>query len=273
MIGMASMLKKVSLVAIDLDDTLLDEKQILTRRTIDAIRRAVDAGVAVTIATGRMYCSTVPFARELGLKIPLITYNGALIKDHLSGEVLLHQPVPIDLAREVGQLFRERGWYLQKYVDDELIVEKMDENALYYSNYARVEAKAAGDDFFRMDKPSTKMLAMATPDTLELMQEALRERFGTQLYVARSKKTFLEIINPIANKGTALEFLANRLGIAHDEVMAIGDSMNDIDMISYAGCGIAMGNAHAAVKQAADAVTLSNADDGVATAIEKYVLT
>ena len=269
---MDAKLPPVSLVAIDLDDTLLDEKQMLTERTIDTIRRVIASGVAVTIATGRMYCSTLPFAQKLGLTLPLITYNGALIKDHLTGEVLLHQPVPMDLASEVALLFREHGWYLQKYVEDRLIVENMDENALFYSNYAKVQAIAVGEEFYRMNAPSTKMLAMADAGSLDIMQAVLRERFGEKLYVAPSKKTFLEIINPAANKGNALAYLADRLGIPGSSVMAIGDSMNDMDMIVYAGRGIAMGNAHAAVKNAADDITLGNADDGVAAALEKYVL-
>jgi Cof subfamily protein (haloacid dehalogenase superfamily) len=181
--------------------------------------------------------------------------------------------VPADLASEVAFLFRERGWYLQKYVDDRLIVENMDENALFYSNYAKVQAIAVGEEFYRMNAPSTKMLAMADSDSLDVMQAVLRERFGEKLYVAPSKKTFLEIVNPVANKGNALAYLADRLGISSSSVMAIGDSMNDIDMIVYAGRGIAMGNAHAAVKNAADAVTLGNADDGVAAALERFVLT
>lgn len=262
----------IRLVAVDLDDTLLDEKQLLTQRTIKVVRQAMARGITVTIATGRMYSSTLPFALQLGLTAPLITYNGALIRSHETDEVLLHQPVPVDLARNVAELFRERGWHLQKYVNDRLLVEKLEENSLFYANYAKVEAFPVGEAFYRMDEAPTKMLAMASPDKLVFMQAVLQERFGDRLYVAPSKATYLEIINPLANKGTALAFLSKRMGIEKEAVMAIGDSMNDIDMIAYAGCGIAMGNANAVVKQAADAVTFSNVDDGVAAALEKYVL-
>ena len=204
----------IKLIAIDLDDTLLDNRQQLSPRTLAVLQQAMRNGVAVTIATGRMFQSALPFATELGIKLPLITYNGALIRQGDNGETIFHRPIETELAQELADLFRRRNWYLQKYVDDRLYVAELDENARFYADYANVEV----------------------------------------------------------NKGQALDFLAGRLGILQHEVMAIGDSMNDLDMIQYAGIGVAMGNANPTVRAAADFVTLGNSEDGVAAAVEKFAL-
>lgn len=265
-------IKKIKLIAIDMDDTLLDPAQQVTERTKEAIRRAMEAGVAVTIATGRMFQSTLPFARELGIGLPLITYNGALIRHGISGATLFHRPIAAELAQGVAELFLQRGWYLQKYVDDRLYVSELDENARFYADYARVEAFALGNEFYRMTEAPTKLLSMGDPDELNEIRLAVSALYGDRLYLASSKKRYLEMVDARVNKGEALAFLAEMLGVVQDEVMAIGDSMNDVDMIEYAGCGVAMGNANAAVREAADHITATNAEDGVAAAIEKYVL-
>jgi len=255
-----------------MDDTLLDGTQQVSMRTRETIRRAMDAGVSVTIATGRMFRSALPFAQELGISLPLITYNGALIRQQASGETLFHRPIGTELAQGVADLFRQRGWYLQKYVDDRLYVAELDENALFYADYARVEAIPLGDAFFNMTEAPTKILSMGDPDELNAIRTEVTAFYGDRLYLASSKKRYLEMVDIRVNKGEALAFLAEMLGIVQGEVMAIGDSMNDVDMIEYAGCGVAMGNSNATVRAAADFITATNSEDGVAEAIEKFVL-
>lgn len=262
----------IKLIAMDLDDTLLDASQQLTVRTKQAVRKAMDAGVAVTIATGRMFQSALPFAEEMGITLPLITYNGALIRSTISGETLFHRPIEAALAQDVSELFRQKGWYLQKYVDDRLYVAELDSNALFYAGYARVEAIPLGAGFYQMKEAPTKMLSMGDKPVLDEIRAELLERYGGSLYMASSKQRYLELVDARVNKGQALEYLSGTLGIGRDEIMAIGDSMNDIDMIEYAGCGVAMGNANETVRAAAQYVTLPNSGDGVAAAIEKFVL-
>ena len=262
----------IRLIAIDMDDTLLNETQQVTERTREAIRRAIDAGVAVTIATGRMFRSALPFAQELGINLPLILYNGAMIREIHTGKTIFHRPIGTDLAQELADLFRQRDWYLQKYVDDRLYVPKLDANAKFYADYARVEAIPLGKKFFEMTEAPTKMLSMGDTAELNVIRTEVMARYGDRLYLASSKKRYLEMVDIRVNKGEAVAFLAESLGIAKTEVMAIGDSMNDVDMIEYAGCGVAMGNANATVRAAANFVTASNSEDGVAEAIEKFVL-
>ena len=262
----------IKLVALDLDDTLLDSKLAVSPRASVAIRQAVAQGVTVTIATGRMYRSALPYARQLKLDVPLITYNGALIKSSLSAETFLHQPVERDLAGQLLALCRQHGWYVQTYMHDELYVKEMDEYATYYSRFSGAPATAIGDRLYEAEESPTKILVMAAENEIPGIQGTLKSIFGNRLSIVVSKPTFIEITHPLANKGKALAFLADKLGIKQDETMAIGDSGNDVDMLNFAGWGVAMGNASQAVKAIARLETLSNEADGVAEAIEKYVL-
>lgn len=262
----------IKLVAVDLDDTLLDKSNNVSPRTREIIRQAVEQGVTVTVATGRMYQSAVKFARQLNLDVPIITYNGALIKACLSEDVLFEQPIELETARCVLQLFRDRGWYIQSYLDDILCVEQINDKARFYENASQVKAEAIGDKLYNPDKAPSKLLTIAEPAEIDVIWKAVEEQFGDKLYITKSKANYLEMANPNVNKGRALSFLAGKLNITREQVMAVGDSLNDLDMIEYAGWGVAMGNAVDRVKSAAQAVTLCNDDDGVAEAICKFVL-
>lgn len=262
----------IKLIAVDIDDTLLNPDNVISRRNAEVIRQAQEQGITVTIATGRMYCSARPFAQQLGIDVPLITYNGALIKNSLSGDVLHFQPIKPDIAAAVLELFQRQGWYIQTYIDDVLYVKEVSSKARQYEALAKVEAIALGDEVYARHKGLLKMLAIAEREQLAVIQEAVRQEIGNELNIANSKVNYIELTHPLANKGIALDFLAKKLGIRQEQVMAIGDSTNDLDMLRYAGCSVAMGNAQDKVKKAARYVTLSNREDGVASAIEKYAL-
>lgn len=255
-----------------MDDTLLTKSLIVSPRTREVIAQAVAKGVTVTVATGRMYSSALPYAQQLKLDVPLITYNGGLIRACQSGATIFHRPIEENVAQAVLTLFQQKGWYIQSYVDDVLYVAERNETARYYEQITGIQARAMGEGFYNMSGTPTKMLALAPENRMEEITQVMREIFGQQLTICRSKPTYLEITHPEVNKGQALSFLANRLGITHEQVMAVGDSQNDLDMICYAGWGVAMGNAADNVKAAAQVVTGHHDAEGVAEAIEKYVL-
>lgn len=262
----------IKLVALDLDDTLLDKSLAVSPRTREAIAQAIAKGVTVTVATGRMYSSALIYAKQLELDVPLITYNGGLIRRVQSGETLYHMPVDEQVARDVFSLFHENGWYIQSYVDDILYVAEHNETSRYYERMTGIKAVALGEAFYTMAGAPTKMLALTGEVQLGEIEKQVRSAFGDRLYIAKSKPTYLEMTHPQVNKGHALAFLAEKLGITRQQVMAVGDSQNDLDMIEYAGWGVAMGNAAANVKAAAQAVTGHHDAEGVAEAIEQYVL-
>ncbi|MCE5286120.1 MAG: Cof-type HAD-IIB family hydrolase [Pelosinus sp.] len=262
----------IKLVAVDMDDTLLDAKKAISPRTCAAIKQAVKQGVTVTIATGRMFASAMPYAKQLALDVPIITYNGALIRACLSGETFLHRPINNKVASGILALCREQNWYIQTYIDDVLYIKEHNDKSAYYEKAAGVKAVPVGDRFYAMTGQPLKMLIIEEPDKLQKIKNAIQSQFGDSISLTTSSPRYLEINQPGVNKGISLLYLAQKLQIERHEIMAIGDSQNDLDMIESAGFGVAMGNAAENIKKAAQAVTGGYDADGVAEAIEKYVL-
>jgi len=260
------------LVAVDMDGTLLNEKLEISARTKKAIVKAKEQQVQVTLATGRMYKSVLPFAQELELEIPLITYNGALVKDSATGEVYYHEPVPLPHAKEIIRLVKKKKVNLNLYVDDTLYVKELNEWTQAYMSIAKVEAIPVGDlEAFLEDDP-TKMLLIGEPEELARITREIRERLEDKVEITKSKPYFLEIISWQVTKGQALKALADKFRIKREEVVAFGDSYNDLSMLEYAGLGVAMGNAPQEIKEKADLLTLSNEEEGVADVLERIVL-
>lgn len=262
---------KIKLIAIDLDDTLLKNDLTISPRAKKAISRAAAAGTAVTLATGRMYASALPYACELGLNLPLITYQGALVK-YASGEVVYHQPLPLSLTRKLLKFILPYGYHLNVYIDDELYMEKDSPEGQRYLRVSKVPVHLVENLPQMIDRDPTKLLIIAEEPQLDALAADLRAAFGATVNITKSKPHFLEIGHRKATKGLALKRLASSMGLRSARVMAIGDSWNDIDMLKYAGIGVAMANAAPEVKEAADYITCNNDDDGVAEAIEKIVL-
>lgn len=265
----------IKLVAIDLDDTLLDPQLQISGHCLEIIRQVQKKGVLVTLATGRMYRSALPYARLLQVDVPLITYQGALVKNSLSQEVLYNKPVPFAEAVEVMDFFHQAGVHYHCYFDDQLCMERLTADGQDYSELAGVEPVLIKDlRSMAKNRETLKILSVVHDKKLVAkLQEQLRERYSKkQLNITRSKPYYLEVMHPEATKGDALQVVADHYGIERDQVMALGDSYNDLAMIEWAGLGVAMGNARDEVKQAAAYVTHSNEEDGVAEALYKFVL-
>lgn len=262
----------IKLMVFDLDDTLLNSNFLISPRTFRAIKQVVAKGIKVTLATGRMYSSALPLADIIGMDIPVISYNGALITSYPSGETLFHNPIKQEIAKQVMQVCCERQWYIQTYINDVLYVKELDERALSYGKNFGVTPIPVGDSLYSMPGSPTKMLAIAETGEIGLLKEGFQKQLGTRICIAESKPGFLEINDPAVNKGAALRFIASRLNIDPQEIMAFGNGINDFEMLRYSGWGVAVSNSHAAVKDIARLVTGSNDEDGVADVIEKYVL-
>ncbi|HHV62597.1 MAG TPA: HAD family phosphatase [Firmicutes bacterium] len=262
----------IRLVAIDLDYTLLNNKLEIPDAARDAIQAAVKRGTTITLASGRMYRSTVRFAEELGLDVPLITYNGAMTKSSRSRQLYHHLPVPFDLALDVIRYAKQEGIHINIYLDDNLYVEKLSPEAIGYATRSGVEATPVGDltEFLKADP--TKLLFVADEKVIDKHIPVVKERFGDKLNVVRSMPIYIEVTNKGVSKGTALKSLAAQLGIPREEVLAIGDSENDLDMIEYAGTGVAVANAVDIVRDRANYVTAHPNGRGVAEALDRFVL-
>ncbi|NPV53484.1 MAG: HAD family phosphatase [Firmicutes bacterium] len=262
----------IRLVAIDLDYTLLNEKLEIPDVARDAIQAAVKRGTTITLASGRMYRSTVRFAEELGLDAPLITYNGAMTKSSRSRQLYHHLPVPIDLALGVVEYAQQEDIHINVYLDDNLYVKELSPEATGYATRSGVEAIPVGDLTRFLQADPTKLLFVADEKVINKHIPIVKERFGEQLNVVRSMPIYIEVTNKGVSKGTALKALAAQLGISREEVLAIGDSENDLDMIKYAGTGVAVANALDIVKDEANYVTSHPNGRGVAEAFDKFVL-
>lgn len=263
---------KYKLVAVDLDDTLLSPDLKITERVKKATAAARASGVHFTISTGRMFCSAVPFARELDIDIPLITYQGALVKNSLSGEVLLYRPLPLACAREIIARVHRLGYHLNGYLDDRLLVERDTPEGRRYAAFSGVEAEVVGDFLEFFDRDPIKVLAISEEPLLDRLSSELGPLYKGKVHIAKSKPHFLEFSHPRATKGDALEFLARRFGIKREEIIAVGDSYNDLEMLEYAGLGVAVANAREEVKKKAGYVTEASYSDGVVEVLEKFVL-
>jgi Cof subfamily protein (haloacid dehalogenase superfamily) len=258
------------LLALDLDGTLIGNNLTISPRTKYAISQLMARGVTVTIATGRMFQSTLPFAKELNISAPIICYQGAMVGNPVTGQILSHLPVPLPLAKQVIEAVRKEGLHINAYLDDELYVDHINEEASLYSIISKVAAHPVGNLLTYLDRDPTKLVVIGKHSQIDQITSKLGNKFGSALYVAKSYDRFCEVAHPDCGKGRALEQLAAELGIDQSETIAIGDNPNDVDMLEWAGMGIAMTNGTDEAKKAADWITGSIDEDGVAQAIEKF---
>ena len=264
--------KRYRLVAIDLDDTLLTDDLTITEGTRRALAAAAAQGGVVTIATGRMFASAARIAGGLGLNVPIITYQGALVKNLLDGRVLYERTVPTEPALAIVEYAAERGLHLQGYVDDRMYAVADNDKSRAYAALSGVTYETADDFTPLVRRGALKLLIIDEPEKLDRMLDELRGRTGGAVHITKSKPHFLEILHPEATKGHALMHLARHFGISREETIGIGDSWNDRELIEMAGLGVAMGNAVEALKAIADYVAAGNNEEGVREVIEKFVL-
>jgi len=260
------------LIAVDMDGTLLDDSKKITPRTAEAVRRASAEGVTVCLSTGRPLCGVRRYLDELALDTPVITCNGALIADASSGEVLFSRCVEPQDARAVwiyGQAFDTT---ICVWVRDRLYVNRIDERTEDYKKISGVEPEIIADFEALIREGISKLLWYDTPENITVFREKLDTELNGGVSYLTSNPAFLEFFDSRVSKAKAMEFLGAHIGIAREEMIAVGDGENDLSMLEYAGLGVAMGNASEAVKSRCGHVTASNNDDGVAKVIERFCL-
>lgn len=262
----------IRLVAMDLDDTLLSSDLTISIGNREMLQKAEKNGLKITLASGRMYRAMLPYAQILGMRnIPLIAYNGALIKHADHGRTIAHRPLRRLLVEQIISNLKELGLHVNVYSDDRLYIEKMTAEARVYMEISRVEPEIVGDFSRYTPEDCTKVLAIGDPQRMTGIKARMAEVFGERVHVTISKPQYLEFVSAGVNKALALREVAAYYGFEREEVMAIGDGLNDLEMIKWAGVGVAVDNAPLEVKQAADWVSPSSDRDGVAAALRRYV--
>jgi Cof subfamily protein (haloacid dehalogenase superfamily) len=271
----------IGLIALDLDGTLIDEDLVLGPRTIAAIAAARAGGVAVSIVTGRMTTSALPYARTLGLVDPIVAYQGALVRalpapdrDPRLGRILAHRPLAPDAAREVIVWARSVG--LEPHVNhiERFVIQADDPRAEDYSSFLGARAEVVDDLDAWLRHPVSKVISVApaAEPIAESILAAGRERFAGRAAVTISHPRFLEFLAPGVTKLVGVRHLARRAHVPLGRVLAIGDQFNDLEMIAGVGHGAAMATAPAAVRAAARYIAPPVTDEGAARLIEQLVL-
>lgn len=223
------------------------------------------------VVTGRMFRSIRPYLLEAGLHDPVVCYQGAVVADPVSGEWLRHEPIPVEPAKEAIEAVEQEGFPLNVYVDDDLYVARVTEASRAYADFQRLPLNEVGDLRSWLDEPPTKLVAVGDPDALDGLERRLRARFGDRLYISKSLPYFLELASPAVTKAAGLEFLAGRLGFRAEDTIAFGDGENDVELVDWAGYGIAVANAHPRVRAVADFVCPPVGEEGVAQVVEAFL--
>ena len=218
-----------------------------------------------------MFQSVRRYALEAGLDDPVVCYQGAVVAEPTTGRWLLHQPIPLELAREAISVLNDEGFGLNCYVGDELYVSEVTPEARRYADFQQLELHPVGNLIEWISEPPTKLVVIDDPDVLDDLEQRMLAHFDGRLYISKSLPYFLEFASPEVTKATGLEFLSEHLGFTRDRTVAFGDGENDIQLVDWAGYGVAVDNAHDHVKEVADFVCPSVDDEGVAQVIEAYL--
>jgi Cof subfamily protein (haloacid dehalogenase superfamily) len=263
--------RDVGLVACDLDGTLLASDLIVRDRTRRAIAALRTAGVRVAIATGRMFQSALPYARAAGIEEPIICYQGAAVVEPATRVFLRHEPIPLSEARDAIAAVQGAGYTLNAYVDDELYVAAVTPEAERYAVFQDLEIHPVGDLLAWLSEPPTKLVAVGAPEEMDALKASLVPLLGDRLHISKSLPIFLELSRKGVTKGSGLAFLADRLAIEQERVVAFGDAENDVELLEWAGYGVAMANADEGTRALADLVCPSAEEEGVAQVLEAYL--
>lgn len=257
------------LVVFDLDDTILNDNHELDKRTVDTIKKLKKMGKKVTIATGRMYISALPFIKKLEIDLPVISYNGAYVCNPNDGQIIFHKTIPEKIALEIIKEVEKTDMQINLYREDDLYIKERNKGVEIYEEIAGVRGIPIGELSSNFHDSPTKMLIVERDrEKKEYYLNYFKKNYRDKLEITESKEIFIEFMARGVSKGRALKELADQLGISKKEVVAFGDGFNDLEMIEWAGLGIAMENAPDDLKKRADKIAPDHNQQGVVQVLE-----
>lgn len=266
----------IKLVAIDIDGTLVNNNREITPEVFEAIQKAKAAGVKIVIATGRPLLGVKNILESLNLLDTgdyVITYNGALVQATATGEAFIDEPLTYDDYLDIEMESRRLDTPLHSITMSTIYTHNRN-----ISKYSINEAYITGLPLkYRTAEEMSKheiikMMYIDEPEKLDATIAKLPQRFRERYTIVKSTPFYLEILNKNASKGLAVQHLAEKLGISHEETMAIGDEENDHSMLEAVGNPVVMANGNPELKKIAKYITKSNEESGVAHAINEWVL-
>lgn len=267
---------KYRIIVLDLDGTLTNRDKEITPRTKEALFELQRQGGVIVLASGRPTYGIMPVAKELKLHETggyILSFNGGRIIDCKSGETIFAKELPVSSNQKIIRMAKEHGVNILTYEDDLIITGNAeDEYVDKESAVNKLEVREVEDMEGYVQFPVVKYLMLEEGDYLAMVEPKVKAALGRDYSVYRSEPYFLEILPKGIDKAASLERLLTHLNMSREEMIACGDGYNDLSMIEYAGLGVAMENAVLPVRKAADYVTASNNDDGIALVVEKFML-
>ncbi|MBN2221828.1 MAG: sugar-phosphatase [Vallitaleaceae bacterium] len=263
------------LIALDMDGTLLNEDKTISNRTKEAIRELKSKGKKVVLATGRPIHGVKRYVKELDLfdhDDYIVTFNGALVQSTTTNEILLNHPLSLDAYYELYELSKELSVHIHALTDTSVITPKDNPYTQIEAEINQIPLIEQSVESVSKDTLIVKIMFIDEAKKLDQIEKVLPQWVRDQYTIVRSAKIFLEFLNPLVDKGVGVQAVANKLGLSHENIICVGDAGNDLAMIQYASLGVAMGNATEELKLAANYITHSNNEDGVAHVIEKFML-
>lgn len=257
---------KYSLVVLDLDGTLLNNEHKISKNNKEVILHLKKQGVQFMLASGRPHASILPYARELGLELPIISLNGAIVKSPLSGEVYVSSSIPNKKLVKILSYAKKSDFLVSLYSEDKIFTYD-DEMMDLHSSLEGLESEKI--NVLPEGQEINKILMVNAPNKVRQTMDQLELFYKNELYITSSEPQFLEIMNRNVSKGIALSHVLKKLQRTNDEVVVFGNSYNDVSMFVVAGLAVAMDNSPPQVKEEADSVTKSNTDDGVVYVLKK----
>ncbi|BCJ86995.1 Cof-type HAD-IIB family hydrolase [Effusibacillus dendaii] len=262
------------LIAIDLDGTMLTNEKKILDSTKTILKKVTDLGHEVVIATGRPPRSSRPYHEELGLTSLMINFNGALIHNPFTRKSEFHFPMDRQIALEIlhqCQVFEVENVLVE--VEDRYYAKKVDALLRFFGD--GTPPTGLGEiETFLIDHP-TSMMVHSSEEVITALRARINKQFhGMVAHRYWSAEPFhvIEITKAGISKATGLMTLASVLGFERQDVIAFGDEGNDLEMIKWAGVGVAMGNANPILKEVADQIADTNENDGIARMLEKLLL-
>jgi Cof subfamily protein (haloacid dehalogenase superfamily) len=267
--------KPIRMVALDLDGTLLTSRKSISSLTHTAVKQVAAKGVHVVLATARPPRSVRGYYEALGLETVTVNYNGALIWEERRKKVVQHVPLDVETARKVIEWGRKK--YPELLVSIEILDKWYTDHYSEIPEYMTETAKQFTPDFIGpldafLTVPITKLMLIGDPKWIEDLEKQIPKKFAGKVAETRSDATLIQLMNPGISKAMALDQVAKSLGVAADEVLAIGDAPNDIHMLEWAGVAVVPENGWKEAKAVAHALVPSNDADGVAVALRKFIL-
>ena len=277
-------MKKIKLICIDMDGTLLNNNHELTKENKETLLKAYNEGIHIALCTGRIFLSARYYSDLIGIDAPVIASNGAFIKKDYNEEPIFENPMSKELAIEIYNIVKKHKLKVNFNSWDTLIREDSVPKEHTYVIMNKILPKERQVNFI-VDEDMIKVInefegnllkgIVIEKENLKALFECkdeLKEKFGDKLHVVSSGPDNFEVMVGSTSKGNAVKHLAEILNIKREEIMCLGDSENDLSMITYAGIGVAMGNASDLIKENADYVTEDNDNSGVAKAVQKFAL-